>query len=438
MPTMPRSNSLQNRLACDRCHSQKLRCQRQHGQGSCQRCSHLNATCVFSPRQPRRALPTISDSVRARTSTPVGPGLASSVQPAVGNHNLNVLMEVDAHPHPDAGGTTGVGTDLDIPMWLQAGSSTSPGANRVSDLTSMLGINLHSDFAHDCATFNFAPDLITGLNFDLEPNVMATSSTQVGPTRDDSIVTLATDAEYPMSGRGMEMVQYVRQLADLNVRLCEHMNMLPPLPSGDPASASDAGRVPSMNGQLFPIDKTFSLTQFLIDQLKQLYPPSGLSLGFVPDQGTLLLIMSCSGRVFDIYEVIFGHMRGCVNNNITPVTANGQTIVLPQLKIGAYSPPKPTAIAMQMLLIVMLASELFDQLQEVLGVWQRSKRPVKGGGHAHFEDHELTVGTGPQYPNFTEETRLEMERRAQSVAVEIVGMRRMLMNLPGMTGTGSL
>lgn len=333
-------------------------------------------------------------------------------------------MATDTTLTPDSGANAGLDPDLDIPLWLQAGSSTSSSSNRVSDLTGMLGINLNSDFIDECPNFDFAADVTTEFNFDPGPNDMATNSTQVGTIRDNSIV----------SGQSNEMVQYVRQLADLNVLLCEHMSMLPPLHT----SPSQAGRVPSMNGQLFPIDKTFSLTQSLIDHLKQLYPQSGPIRSFIPDQGTLLLIMSCSGRVFDIYEVIFGHMRGCVNDNITPVTSNGQTLVLPQLKIGAYAPPKPTAIAMQMLLIVMLASELFDQLREVLGVWQRSMTALKSGQLApHSEDYDLVVETGPQYPSFPEGTRLEMERRAQIVAGEIVGMRRMLMNIPGMTGNGS-
>lgn len=298
----------------------------------------------------------------------------------------------------------------------------------------MLGINLQSNSISDCADFKFAPGLIADLNFDPDPNVLAMTNTHLGPIRDDSI-TDPPPKEQSISKQGMDTVQYVRQLADLNVRLCEHMNMLPPLHI-DGGSASEAGRVPSMNGQHFPIDKTFSFTQSLIDHLKQLYPRSGPSPSFIPDQGTLLLIMSCSGRVFDIYEVIFGHMRGCVNHNITPVTSSEQTIVLPQLRIGAYSPPKPTAIAMQMLLIVLLASELFDQLQEVLGVAQHSKTPLKSS-HGNFENLELAVWTRRLYPEFTEDTRSEMERRANRVAAEIVGMRQRLLSLPGMTGAGA-
>ncbi|TLD26515.1 hypothetical protein PspLS_05225 [Pyricularia sp. CBS 133598] len=37
------------RLACDRCHSQKLRCPKVAGSAVCTRCSRMKASCVFSP-----------------------------------------------------------------------------------------------------------------------------------------------------------------------------------------------------------------------------------------------------------------------------------------------------------------------------------------------------------------------------------------------------
>jgi hypothetical protein len=45
-----------NRSACDRCHSQKLRCVRKTGQVTCERCLKLKTMCRFSPRAPRASL----------------------------------------------------------------------------------------------------------------------------------------------------------------------------------------------------------------------------------------------------------------------------------------------------------------------------------------------------------------------------------------------
>lgn len=289
----------------------------------------------------------------------------------------------------------------------------------------MLGIDLQSGFGS------------SGVGFDLDPVLAGEAS---GPALDVGInapsATVTEHHESVNAGVNMDPVHYVRQLADLNVRLCEHMNMLPPLGN----AASSAGIMPSRNGQLFPIDETFSLTQSLIDHLKHLYPPSVSDPSRTPDQGTLLLIMSCSGRVFDIYEVIFGHMAGCINHNITPLTSAGKTMLLPQVRIGAYTPPKAAAIAMQMLLIVLLAAELFDQLQEALGVWRHRRAAPADGSHGRLEggvEHAL-VGPKRRYPDFAENTRSEMERRATTVAAEIGNMRQRLLSLPGMAGAGAL
>jgi hypothetical protein len=44
------------RSACNRCHSQKLRCVIKIGQVSCERCLKLKTSCRFGPRAPRASL----------------------------------------------------------------------------------------------------------------------------------------------------------------------------------------------------------------------------------------------------------------------------------------------------------------------------------------------------------------------------------------------
>src|SRR4051794_38591751 len=43
------------RQACSRCHSQKLRCVREHGKPSCERCLKLRTFCRFDPRSSKAA-----------------------------------------------------------------------------------------------------------------------------------------------------------------------------------------------------------------------------------------------------------------------------------------------------------------------------------------------------------------------------------------------
>src|SRR4051812_3223308 len=40
---------VRTRLACDRCHSQKLRCGKEVGSPACTRCTRAGAVCTFSP-----------------------------------------------------------------------------------------------------------------------------------------------------------------------------------------------------------------------------------------------------------------------------------------------------------------------------------------------------------------------------------------------------
>ncbi|KAH8666574.1 hypothetical protein BX600DRAFT_462019 [Xylariales sp. PMI_506] len=373
---MPRDNPPSIRLACDRCHRQRLRCQRQEGQGSCTRCSRLSEACVFSPRQRRTARPKASEDA----------GL---------DLDLDFLSNDEPLETPVLPSST---TQLEPILATETQFPTS-------DWTALLGFGLPPDLAVNFGDFN------------------ATNSTEPELPK----------AQVPSNTGGsiepVSLLEYVRQLADLNVQLFEHATVLPPV------TGLRSSKLPSPEGRVFAIDNTFRMTQNLIDILKHLYQRSGV--GLVPDQGTLLLILSCSNRVFDIYEVIFGHMRNCIEHNITPVTSDGNTFLLPQLRIGSYAPPMLPALAMQMLMIVMMASELFDQLQEALGFW-RDNRSTLQSSHERCEALDAPISSRSQFPQFDEQAKSEMLRRVGSVKTEIVTMRQLLLSLPAMLGTGSL
>src|SRR5207247_412974 len=115
-------------------------------------------------------------------------------------------------------------------------------------------------------------------------------------------------------------------------------------------------------------DETFKMTQKFVDTIGRLYSNAGLVSESVPDSGTILLLLSCANRVFDVYEAIVGHMRCCIEHILTPVHDNGQTVAIPPFRIGGFAMPTPAAITMHMLVVILMASNLFDQLLQVLGV----------------------------------------------------------------------
>lgn len=191
-----------------------------------------------------------------------------------------------------------------------------------------------------------------------------------------------------------------------------------------------------MDGRVFAIDKTFSMTQTLVDLVGRIYPPPDADPGCEVDQGTILLLLSCANRVFDVYEVILGHMRGCIKHKLTPVTSDGKTLLLPQLRIGSFAPPTPTAMAVHMLMVVLMASNLFEQLQQVLGVWMTDRADVAGPtvGARRRSEVDLAIEVRSRISGFIDEARSEVSRRASAVAGEILSTRQLLLDNVGQAG----
>jgi hypothetical protein len=54
----------------------------------------------------------------------------------------------------------------------------------------------------------------------------------------------------------------------------------------------------------------------------------------------------------------------------TPATQDreGSTVLIPATEIDSYVSPNPLAVAMQMLLVIIMATQLFGRLQDAVGV----------------------------------------------------------------------
>lgn len=246
----------------------------------------------------------------------------------------------------------------------------------------------------------------------------------------------------PNTSNSVSLHSHIRRLADLAVKLYDQFNMLPPVCDEVTQKVVKGNmRDPGMTSQLIAIDEVFKMTQALIDIMIDFYPPDGKPSRVIPDQGAVLLLLSCTDRVLDIFELLFAHMRACLANKFIPMLPNGKPWALPELRIGSYTPPAPTAITMHMLTIILMASHLFDQLQEVLGVGRHGAgasqdATVVLASHDPLEV-DLAVGIRSKFPDFTEEAKLAVTRRARSVASDIISARGLLLSLPGMGGSGS-
>ncbi|KAK3331808.1 hypothetical protein B0T19DRAFT_472826 [Cercophora scortea] len=451
---MPRQPNPQNRLACDRCHGQKLRCQKgPAGQGSCLRCSRSNTACVFSPRQRRQvqgtaaptapSIPTTKEQVEAqsqsqsqqRSSTAVEHDAYHQAGLDFLDDNLFLNHDFGEMHHDGTKNSDSVNLSaLTFPLPLPASPPDSNG------WSAFLGINPGSQ---PILVNNPKPDppadwssIFNGgcqLGIDKGFSLFGKFPTYT-PGHVESASSDASTPPEEATLQDVDPTQCIRQLAELNVKLYEHAEILPAV-TMDPN-----GQLPTSDGRLFPIDETFTITQAFIDVVDRLYPRVGRVSHFVPDHATVLLLLSCANRVFDIYQIIIGHMKACIAHRVTPVTADGRAISLPKIRIGRYAPPSPAAITMHMLMVILMASNLFDQLQDVLGVWWNgdtaTTAPVQSGPER--AEVELAVGQRARFPEFTDEAKSAMAVRAARVAKEIVGTRQQLLNTPGMRGDGMM
>ncbi|KAL9626947.1 MAG: hypothetical protein Q9164_007749, partial [Protoblastenia rupestris] len=146
----------------------------------------------------------------------------------------------------------------------------------------------------------------------------------------------------------------IQELSNLNVRLYEHASMIPKPPQATTESLS-------WKGKDFAMDKTFELSQSMIELLNRIYPRYGetplhktlkrkmsnvessksrkegssaisqrsQTLPCI-DQGSMLLVLSCYLRLIDTYDNIFGNMQACLDRS--SVTPSEDYVSLPCVK----------------------------------------------------------------------------------------------------------
>lgn len=353
------------RTTCDRCHSQKLRCIKAVDQGRCLRCARHNTTCTFSPRSRRKTRKVDEADTAARASES-----QSSSSPAL---PLAAPLRPPSQP-------------LSTCNW-------SPMAQQM-DLAA-----LFPTAALECA---FTP---AGDAAGHKAKPWAT-----------------TDA--------------VRELADLNVRLIDHFSTLPaPLkPSTDQATGS-------LQSRFFAIDQTFALTKALITVLKRLYLHLDDPQFDRPsiDQATTLLILSCYYRLMDIYESIGRNIQSCSQNPQMPWPGDEAVVTLPSLQIGSFSPdqlqdgeserpPSLSTVSMHMMVMLMLSSQLCEQLRDVIteGLGRTYNDQMSSfdmvGGALHMDVADIMTG-GPSRI-FDDSTQKDLQQRWHTLAEQFSSARQ--------------
>ncbi|ORY10471.1 hypothetical protein BCR34DRAFT_566736 [Clohesyomyces aquaticus] len=303
------------RNACDRCHTQKLRCLKAPQGDTCLRCAKFGARCIFSARTPRRRMrPQFSDD--------------------------------KAHGEPEAVAPSIIEQTLSRPDFMAAATP----ANHLPQPSLFMDM----EHFHSSTTDLFALPDFTGTS----------TEHQLWDFQEPPLLL----DETPQT-----MANAVRELADLNVRLLDHAATLPPPLNSSYPQALPLGKLFAID-QTFTLTKSLiAILKGLSTGLGQNCANDGSI-----DRATVFLFLSCYYRLADIYESIFVHMRTCAQDPHHP-TPEQEVVTLPLLQIGSYiptqmpntvsgSPPPISAFSMHMIMVLILSTHLCEQLRDVIAI----------------------------------------------------------------------
>lgn len=203
---------------------------------------------------------------------------------------------------------------------------------------------------------------------------------------DDGIVRPCTGTPRAKSQETQNLrLSTIRGLSDLNVEMFTLSSTIPKPPAciSQPHSWKDKD---------FAIDKTFQLSQRLIEVLDKLYPSNSESNSctmkppredelpvFAPndspsfDQSSFLLVLSCYQRLIETYHDIFGNMQACLDRST--VTAREDYVQMPDMKVGSFSVPDSSAL--QITMILQLSRHLLRRMGTII---KSLKTNYNGGG----------------------------------------------------------
>ncbi|KAJ6014695.1 hypothetical protein N7540_009286 [Penicillium herquei] len=367
------------RSACDRCHGQKLRCSRSGHEGPCIRCGKVKAVCTWTPSTRRQSerlnskLPTLQESSIA------APGNSPTYDDGNGIQSMTPLNA----PFP-------VQPDFDFSALSTCPMPENPTTATWSGLTF---VDLDSGFSSSCALSNASPTADPYLQSGNAANTWqyrfneewAMLSTEQQSPPDDGMMQPCTGIPRPKSQELQNLrLNTIRGLSDLNVEMFTLSSTIPK----PPACISQPH---SWKEKDFAIDKTFQLSQRLIEVLDKLYPGNLGSNGctikpsredelpvFAPndsqfDQSSFLLILSCYQRLIETYHDIFGNMQACLDRST--ITAREDYVQMPDMKVGSFSVPDSSAL--QITMILQLSRHLLRRMGTII---KSLKTNYNGGG----------------------------------------------------------
>ncbi|OJJ66281.1 hypothetical protein ASPBRDRAFT_138529 [Aspergillus brasiliensis CBS 101740] len=362
------------RRACDRCHTQKLRCIRSEHESVCVRCARAGLVCVFSPPTRHRRSP--SEAKRLGCSQALNSAVHPTRSGALWSPDSSTLLELDPSATPLPSGLTGP----------KPAGILDPLPTATSDpFTPVDGFNW--DHLLNTSPPIALVDLTPG-ELALTTTTFSTSASPLSPihplqTSPASRIPLQPHRSPPEPTALPTRTEWVAELGRLNVTLLTHAQQIAHRqPRGTPSTSSPTSATDhdfQEDRPTFAVDQTFLLSQQLIDLLSQQdalaatgaptqSPPPGppqlpRALRSL-DPASILLVLSCHLRVLDSYSQMFAHIQAWQEHGPSsslPATGIG----LPALNIGAFSLPASSP-RLQIAVILQLAEQLLGRLREMV------------------------------------------------------------------------
>ena len=432
------------RSACDRCHSQKLRCTRKQGEVGCQRCLRLHTSCRFGPRAPRASPKVLQGAAQDDRHEPSSDSVAITIPNLYSNLAITdggtsewlFTSDVDQGVAEEQG-VTSIADSIHLPSPYEASQDDiTPVARMLPELC----YPVPEDLADMHCFWPNPPCEPVNMN----PLEQYGSLDVINQERFcDSFPSPDTSSSHSKAATSPALT--IRNLANLNIALYDCAAKLPSISEGDERTARIASHGGSAQAKkLFVFDELFHLTSEFINVIKcfscvacdsSIIPPptanpkpSSTTAAQSPltsnqpiwhtdpiiatttdsrkpeishmhlDEGTLLMIMSCHYRLTDMYISIFQMMQACLKFPVTPSRDNDKdnawAIVLPQYQVGSFaipsvhvdadgtSPSPPLSSSTASMYMVMITM-LSSQLCETLAGMMRMGdvgQNVGGGG----------------------------------------------------------
>ncbi|PQE21665.1 Transcription factor ACEII protein [Rutstroemia sp. NJR-2017a WRK4] len=433
---------VRRRAACDRCHSQKLRCHRQSGMEICDRCARAHRDCLYSPfrQKPTAQMNFVASTERTCSSEAGTLGVLSDISNELKRKRSRERENRGSSPRPtyeselqEAAVTGADGINDTIFQGLTSEELNAAG----------LDIMLHADiFGPSAILDRQAPE--SRENSQNETTQHHSAGSEYCGTanmlelilQSPRLETLWWRRQFPKVSQPIHLSpkqptfttsqssiasSCIQTLSKLAVDLHRHHMTVPPQSIHNHGLALDESRL----NIDFSIDNTFRLTQSLVDiypscidtfitrapnlssghpseknsdisreHLTSTVVPSGANV----DQPSILLILSCHMRLIEIYEEIFAHAHACIDQDGTTCNHEQTYPSVPALRIGSFVPSPSMAASMQMMLVMQLSTQLLDYATQLFTLMQPSRHAGETAG-LMTSGTKISLGTAENVRN---------------------------------------